>query len=94
MQDKDGIKCPNEQQSTTVRASYTDHDGVWAHLEGKEAAATAGGERLLDCQRSGRRSSLSASHHQHSHALSQQSTHSILCFLAEDSLPSCTGFMP
>ena len=75
-----------------MRDSYTGHAGVWAHLEGKEAAAAAGRERLLDRQRGGRRSSLSASHHQHSHALSQHLIQSFLHFLAENSLPSCRAF--
>ena len=84
----------SEQQSTALRAWYTSHDGARLHLECKEAAATAGWKRLLDCQCGGRRSSLSASHHQHSHALSQHPIHYILCFLAEDSLPFCKAFKP
>ena len=94
MQATNGTTCPGEQQSTTVRASYTGHDGVLAYLECKEAAATAGGERLLDCQRGGRRSSLSASHHQHSHALSRHPIDSLLICLAKDSLSSNRAFTP
>ena len=94
MQGTGGIKNPDEQQSTTVRASYTGHDGVLGHLEGEEAAAAAGRERLLNCQRGGRRSSFSASHHQYSHALRDHSNDSLLICLAQNSLPFCGAFTP